>query len=139
MKRFVALVIFLAVLIGISASAKAQNMEPKMRLSFHIQNEEIGAVRDTLNEFAKGHHFSIFDNGATLPPKPDDGRHIFYLILKSEPDHSIEVHVTNVRHTDEMLVGVYEPKSTPQFEKVTSVLEQVIRRSWPDLAPYNGP
>jgi len=89
-------------------------------------------------QFAETAGFSVFDNGAVLPPKPNDGRRIFYLILKSERDASIEVDVTNIRKENEILVGLYKLKPNSAFDTIESKLEQALRESWPDIAPYRG-
>jgi hypothetical protein len=46
--------------------------------------------------------------------------------------------VTNIRAEERMFVWVYELQPGSRFEQLGCRLQEVLRRKWPTLAPYDG-
>jgi hypothetical protein len=129
--------LFLAVAAA-SVSSHAQSGGLPIRLIFHVKTiDEFDELRSILTRFAEAEGFSVFDNGAILPPKPDEWRGVFFLILK-QPD-GVEVDVSNVREATEVLVFIYRREPSLRFDEIRSKVEHALLEKWPDLRPYEGP
>jgi hypothetical protein len=116
----------------------AQVFTPEFRFIFHIKPGDLESLRSVVAHFAESESLSVFDNGAILPPKPPDGRRLFFLILKTQ-DEDIQVTVSNVREEDEILVAVFGSIRGQKPNPIASKLEQMLRAKWPDIQPYTGP
>jgi hypothetical protein len=85
-----------------------------------------------------GSHFAewltVNDIGAQMPPR--HGRPLFWLELNQ--DDAIKVIVTNIRAEDRMFVWFYQLQPGSDLKDIESKLEEVLRRQWPTLAPYEG-
>jgi hypothetical protein len=128
-----------ATCLAISTHCIAQTPVPsdallKIRLEFRIKPEELKELHRILLQFAEAERLTVNDVGAQMPPR--HGRPLFYLELNQ--DDAIKVTVTNIRAEDRMFVWFYQLEAGSDLKDVNSKLQEVLRRKWPTLAPYEG-
>lgn len=106
----------------------------KVRLEFRVRPGELHELRSVLLSFAAEERLTVNDVGTRIPPKQE--RPLFHIEL--EQGASVQVVVTNIRAEERMFVWVYELQPGSRFEQLGSRLQEVLRRKWPTLAPYDG-
>ncbi|MHC2336749.1 hypothetical protein [Bradyrhizobium sp. USDA 4454] len=109
------------------------SMNAKLRLQFSTSPAQKENLRNILRQFAQDEGFDLEDIGAQMPPK--SGRRVFWMKLSKM---SNEIEVLNIRREELMFIWVYELKSNVGLEVDVSKLKEVLRKEWPDLAPYEG-
>jgi hypothetical protein len=106
----------------------------KVRLEFRIKPEELKELHVVLSRFAEAERLTVNDIGAQMPPR--HGRPLFYLELHQ--GDAIQVTVTNIRAENRMFVWFYQFQPGSNLKDIESKLEEILRRQWPTLAPYEG-
>jgi hypothetical protein len=113
--------------------SNAQSMDPKIRLVLKPAPENLDDLRALLRRFAEKEELSVYEN--RLPPK--EGKPDF-LMVQLRLDDSFMAVVTNGARSNRVIAAFYEPKPNPNFQRIASELEDVLREKWPYIAPYDG-
>ena len=97
---------------------------------FIVTRADIGALRETLTQFAQAEGLSLSDNGEQLPPKM--GHLMFWLKLARGGE--FEIHVVDGESEGKMFVGMYDASWDTESKAVAARLQQTLRERWPDVA-----
>lgn len=127
--------VLFVLLLVVTPEMSAETIKAKSRLQLYVATTESLELKDLIAAFAQSEKFEVRDVGASLPPR--QGQKALYLVLAR--DSKLEISVTDFVEPGRFLIGFYELQPDPEFDRVMSKFESMLRQRWPDrVTPYTG-